>query len=82
MPDKSSFNSGGPPPMPPSVGERGAPPPPTCWNPHYDQIKQWYSAFPTFAGAGKPFTCKRDAFLAFPCVPQPNAQLLQPSLQM
>jgi hypothetical protein len=58
MPDKSSFDSGGPPPMPP-MDEQGAPPPPTCWNPHYDQIKEWYELFPTFAGAGKPFTYVR-----------------------
>eukprot|EP01047_Picozoa_sp_COSAG01_P117976 COSAG01_NODE_46638_length_398_cov_0.866221_1_plen_70_part_01 len=34
----------------------GKPPAPSCWNPHYDQIKQWYSQFPSFAGEGKPFT--------------------------
>jgi hypothetical protein len=63
MPDKSSFNSGGPPPMPPSdfqhrvtAGMRPPPPPPSCWNPNYQQIKEWYSEFPKFAGQGKPFT--------------------------
>ena len=44
---------------------RGAPPPPTCWNPHYDQIEDWYSQFPSFAGAGKPFTYVN--WCALPC---------------
>ena len=61
MPDKSSFNSGGPPPMPPLLrpalgGGRPPPAPPSCWNPHYEQIKEWYRAFPSFTGEGLPFT--------------------------
>eukprot|EP01043_Picozoa_sp_COSAG02_P029671 COSAG02_NODE_1858_length_10636_cov_6.878333_2_plen_53_part_00 len=38
----------------PSMDERGAPPPPTCWNPHYDWIKEGYGTFPTFYWCWEP----------------------------
>ena len=117
MPDKSSFDSGGPPPMPPMVGSKsregaegeeerrmdsqeaedaerrsrmhhdhdsiggrdgdraraastGPPPPPVhCWNPNYNQIEEWYSQFPKFAGGGKPFTCEAPDNAALACLP-------------
>ena len=58
MPDASSFAGTGPPPMPQAfdvAAGRGGPAP-SCWNPSYKEIKQWYSQYSSWAGKGKPFT--------------------------
>ena len=77
MPDASSFAGTGPPPMPQAFDvAAGRGPAPSCWNPSYKEIKQWYSQYSSWAGKGKPFTytncesrlciCYLSAFISLP----------------